>query len=223
SDAAPNTKWAFAGPCNTFYLLSNTNANTVQATDSSFANLSTIANLTGATYAAITADGKRLLVEAGGGLLTIIATNNNSIVNTDLFLGGTVIDLALSIDSARAFALVTSSAGLQLSVVNLSSGTLDHSYKLPGLTGTGLSVAPSGLIYASTLNAVLEIDPNTFAVRYTIAVTGQPGRLYFTADGTTGVAVNQTPVDGTEGFVFNLTNRSLTANIPQTSVTSNVT
>ncbi len=223
SAAATNTTWAFAGPANTFYLVSNTNEDTVQATGSSFSSLSTIANLTGATYAAITADGTRLLVESGGGLLTIIATSNNSIVNTDLFLGGTVIDLALSIDSARAFALVSSSAGLQLSVVNLSTGALIHTYALPGTTGTGLSVSPSGLIYVSTQNAVLEVDPNTLGVRYTSVATGQPGRLYFTADGKTGVAVNQTPVDGTEGFVFNLATGALIANIPQTSVTSNVT
>ncbi len=35
--------------------------------------------------------------------------------------------------------------------------------------------------------------------------------------------MNQTPVDGTEGFVFSLASGILTATIPQTSVTSNVT
>ncbi len=223
NSAASNTSFAFAGPSGKIYLVSNTNTGTVQVTDSSFANLRTIINLSGAIYATITDDGKYLLVEAGGGLLTIIKTANDSVVNTNLFLSGTLIDLAVSIDSTQAFGLISSSAGLKVAVVNLSSGTLAASYAVPGLNGSGISVAPSGLVYVSTQNAVLELDPNTFEVRYNIPATGRPGRVYYTPDGKTGVAANETPVNGTEAFVINLVNRTLTTTIPQSSFPGNVT
>ncbi len=219
---AVNATYAFAGPAGKFYIVSNTSTNTVQVANGGFAALQTVANFIGASYAAITPDGTRLMVISSGGTLNIVNTTTDTVLASSVPLPGSVVDIAPSIDSTRAFALIGGANGNQLAVVNLVSGAIVTVVALPGGAAIGVSVGPNGLVYVSEQGAVLQLDPNNFAVDFTMAVNGRPGRLYFTPDGGQGIAGNLTPATGAAAFVFNLSSRTLSNSIPAGSLPSNV-
>jgi uncharacterized protein (TIGR03437 family) len=208
--------FAFAGPNGKFYIVSNTSNGTVQVTDSTFANLRGIANLAGVVTAAMSPDGKRLVEIASGGLLNVIDTTTDTLTVASAYYGGQIIDIGFSLDSTKVYVLVSTAQGYQVAVADVKTGQASVTVPVSG-TATGLSVGPNGIVYVSSQGAILELDPNSFATRYTITVIGRPGKLYFTPDGKTGVAVNQTPVTGTEAFIVDLASRTLTASIPSTS------
>lgn len=208
--------FAFAGPNGKFYIVSNTSTGTVQVTDSTFANLRGIANLAGAITAAMSPDGKRLVEVSSGGFLNVIDTSTDTLTIAAAYFGGQILDIAFSLDSTKVYVLVGTAQGNLVAVADLKTGLANLTVPVSG-TATGLSVGPNGVVYVSTQGAVLELDPNSFATRFTINVIGRPGKLYFTPDGKTGIAVNQTPVTGTEAFIVDLGSRTLTASIPSTS------
>ncbi len=222
-NTATNATYAFAGPAGKFYIVSNTSTNTVQvASNGNFGALQTVANFVGASSAAVSPDGTRLLVVSSGGVLNIVNTTTDTVLASNIYLGGPVIDIAVSLDSTRAFALVAAAASNELTVVNLSSGTLVSGVALPGGAPTGVSVGPNGLVYVSEQGAVLQLDPNSYAVQFTMSVNGRPGRAYFTPDGAQAIAGNLTPATGPAAFVFNLSSRTVSNSIPSTSFPSNV-
>ncbi|HYL35125.1 MAG TPA: Ig-like domain-containing protein [Bryobacteraceae bacterium] len=214
-----------------FYVVSNTGTNTVTVVSSLLSNvLSSFSFFNGASVAALTPNGNQFLVGSGNTLQVINTQNDNLPAPGGIVLGNvssSAVDLAVSLDSSRAFVLLNTGAGLSLVTVNLQSLTVINTTAIPGLA-SAVSVGPNGLVYVGTTNLLLEFDPATLAVRNQIALNGIPGKLYFTPDGKFGLAINQTPVTGTIVLVFDLNAKTLSTAVPSTSpvltpiVTSNV-
>jgi len=223
SGAGFATTFAFAGPSGKFYLVSNTSNGTIQVTNSTFANLQTAVNVVGVLAAAITPDGKRLFEVSSGGILNILDTSTDTLSANGAFYGGPIQDLAPSLDSTKGYAIISNLSGFSVAIFDSRAGASINTIPLGQVTATAISVAPTGLIYVSTQGAVLELDPNNYSVRRTIAVTGRPGKLSFTPDGKTGLAVNLTPVSGIAAFEFDMPTRTLRNTIPQASLPSGIT
>jgi uncharacterized protein (TIGR03437 family) len=203
-----------------FYIVSNSGANSILATDSTFSTPRVIANLgVQPNSAVITPDGKRLLV--GAGTLQIIDTSNDSIlVPGGLNVMGVVIDVAVNLESTRAFALVNTGSGSQLTAVDLATNAVIGSIPVPGLA-TGVSTGPNDLIYVSTQNLILEVDPRNVTVHQQIQLNGRPGKLSFTPDGKLGVAINQLSVTGNVLVTIDLNTRVLGVSVPTASLPGN--
>jgi len=204
-----------------FYIISNSGSNTILATDSTFSGIRPIASLgVQPTTALITPDGRRLLV--GAGTLQIFDTTSDlTLVGGGLNVMGTVIDVAVNLESTRAFVLVNTGSGSQVTAVDLSNNSVIGTIPVPGF-GTGISTGPNDLVYVSTQNVILEVDPRSAAVRQQIQLNGRPGKLYFTPDGKLGVAVNQIPVTGNVLVTLDLNTRMLGVNVPTASLPANV-
>jgi uncharacterized protein (TIGR03437 family) len=205
-----------------FYIISSSGGNSILATDSTFATPRVIANLgTQPNTAVLTPNGRRLLV--GAGTLQIIDTSNDSIlVAGGLNVMGVVVDIAVNLESTRAFVLVNTGSGSQITAVDLVSNAVIGTLTVPGF-GTGVSTGPNDLLYVSTQNLILEVDPRTTTAHQQIQLNGRPGKLSFTPDGKLGVAVNQLPVTGNALITVDLNTRVLgpavrTASIPANAV-----
>jgi uncharacterized protein (TIGR03437 family) len=203
-----------------FYIISSSGSGSVLATDSTFSSARAIASFgVQPNTAVITPDGRRLLV--GAGTLQIFDTSNDSaLVGGGLNVMGTVVDLAVNLESTRAFALVNTGSGSQVTVVDLSNNSVIGTIPVPGF-GTGVSTGPNDLVYVSTQNVILEVDPRAAAVRQQIQLNGRPGKMYFTPDGKLGVAVNQIPVTGNVLVTIDLNTRLLGASVPTASLPAN--
>src|SRR5579884_880926 len=207
------------GPNGTFYIVANTTSNCVTAVNSSFSTVTPVASCgVGATQAIETPDGKRLVVVMGQ-FVQVIDTTTNNVLAFNTNIGGQIADIAASIDSSRVFVLANTSTGWQVVTVDMRSGSVTTSVNVP-VNATAISVAPTGLVYVSAPNAIIELDPSTLATLHTIAVTGQPGKLYFTPDGTTGVAPNLTPSTGPVLFVVNMGSRTASGSLAGSSLPS---
>ncbi|MDX1983522.1 MAG: hypothetical protein SFV51_24835, partial [Bryobacteraceae bacterium] len=190
-------------------------ADTVVVTD---ANLQVIArrNLpTGAASAAMTPDGRYLLVAGGvAGALQIIRTADDNVA-TQVDPGGGVIDVAVSLDGRRAY---TVAQGGRLTAVDLNSF---QQLSTQNLTGgiAGVSVGPNGLIYVSAINVLYEMDYNTstnlfrFVGDSGISLNGTPGKPYIIPEGQGGlraVMVNNTQFPGSAAVIgVDLASRTL--------------
>jgi len=224
SGAGFSTTFAFAGPSGKYYLVSNTSNGTIQVTDSTFANLHTAANVVGVLAAAITPDGKRIFEVSSGGILNILDTSTDTLTVNGSFYGGPIGDLAPSLDSTKGYATISNLSGSSVAIFDARTGAGINTIPLgPTANASAISVAPTGLVYVSTQGALLELDPNNYSVRRTIAVTGRPGKVFFTPDGKTGLAVNLTPVNGTAIFEFDMPTRTVRNTVPQSSLPSGIT
>ncbi len=193
-----------------YYIISNSSSNTVITTNSILGNVQPLIGFGAGAAAAIrTPDGQKILVAAGN-LQAINVANDSLLAPSGISVGGTAVDVAASIDSTRAFVLVNTGGGYQLNAVDLR---LFQSVKTLAIAGTpsGVTVGPNGLVYVGTSNALLEIDPTSLTVLNSIAVTGLPGKVSFTPDGTLGVAVNQNPVTSFALFIFDMKAKALTS------------
>jgi uncharacterized protein (TIGR03437 family) len=216
--------FAFAGPGGKFYLVSNTSSGTIQVMDSTFASLRTVANVVGVITAAMTPDAKHLFEVSSGGVLNILDTSTDTLSATGVYYGGAIIDLTPSIDSTKGYAIVSLPFGFSVVVFDARTGATINTVTLGAASNaTGVSVAQNGLVYVSTNAAVLELDPNTYSVRRTTTVVGRPGKLSFTTDGKTGLAVNLNPVTGTAAYEFDMATRTLRNSIPQTALPTGIT
>src|SRR6267154_2040606 len=114
-----------------FYIVSNSGGNSILATDSTFSTPRVVQSSgVQPTSALITPDGRRLLV--GAGTLFIIDTaSDGSLVAGGLNVMGAVIDIAVNVESTKAFALVNTGASTQLTVVDLSTNSVIGSIPIP--------------------------------------------------------------------------------------------
>lgn len=193
-----------------YYIISNSSSNTVITTNSILGNVQPLIGFGAGAAAAIrTPDGQKILVAAGN-LQAINVANDSLLAPSGIAVGGTAVDVASSIDSSRAFVLVNTGGGYELNAVDLR---LFQSVKTLAIAGTpsGVTVGPNGLVYVGTSNALLEIDPTSLTVLNSLAVTGLPGKVSFTPDGTLGLAVNQNPVTSFALFVFDMKAKALTS------------
>jgi uncharacterized protein (TIGR03437 family) len=170
-------------------------------------------NLAQAEAAAISPDGRRLLIVANG--LHIFDTTNDTLLQT-LDVGNSPNDVAVALDGSRAFVLSTVSQ--RLTAVDLSTNTIIGSpIAIPGQS-TGVAVGYDGQVYVSTQNLVMVIDGRSMTVRKEIQLNARPGKLVFTQDGRFALAVNQTPVTGSSLLLFDLPGQRLQGSIPNFNV-----
>ncbi|HLG99973.1 MAG TPA: Ig-like domain-containing protein [Bryobacteraceae bacterium] len=211
-----------------YYFISSTNTGTVISAKSQLGNIQSLYSLGAPAAAAVrTPDGQRLLIAAGN-LWVINVANDSLATPSGITLGGTVIDVASSIDSRRAFALVNIGSGYTLNAVDLATLQSVKTLSLPvNGTPSGVAVGPNGLVYVGTLNGLLEIDPTSLTVRNAISVpsNGVVGKPSFTPDGRLAVAANQNAANGYALFIFDITpaGKTLSASIPTTSIPNAVT
>ena len=202
-----------------FYIVAANGTNTVMAVDSTFTNVRLIASLgSPATASALSPDGRRLIVATA--TLQIFDTATDAQLAAGINVGGTTIDLAANLESTRAFALANTGSGTQLTAIDLASSTSVGSIPIPGFA-TGISTGPNDLLYVTTLNAVLEIDPRSMSIRQQISVVGRPGKMVFTPDGKLGIMPNQTPITGMALISLDLNSRVVGAGVATASLPAN--
>ena len=192
-----------------FYTISNTANGAVVVTDANFVVLSRSGAWSDpATAAAISPDGRRLLVTAGP--LRIIDTTSDQVISTPL-TGSLALDVA--VDNSSSYALVLSATPKRLYKVNLNSNTVVATLDVQG-EPTGVSASPNGLFYVSSRNEILVVDGETMTVVANIILNGQPMKIYFSPDGSYGVATNDLLPTGVSVWVFDLTANSIARSLP---------
>ncbi|MGC8792392.1 MAG: Ig-like domain-containing protein, partial [Bryobacteraceae bacterium] len=137
---------------------------------------------------------------------------------TPVNAGTSPIDVAVSMDSTRAFVL--SASDQKLVAVDLATYSRVGEVSIPGQS-TGVAVGPNSMVYVTTLNRIYEIDPRTMTLTLPdgIALNGRPSKLVFTPDGRYGVATNLTPVAGNSSvLLFDLLNKTVASSIPNFGV-----
>ncbi|MCP5120421.1 MAG: hypothetical protein GY953_57235, partial [bacterium] len=155
---------------------------------------------------AVSPDGRRFLLLSGGLRIFDAATVTEILPNPALDAGNNPVDVAVSIDSRYAFVLSTSSQ--RLTRVDLLTNTVSGTLRIPGQS-TAVSAGPDCFIYVSATNQVIVIDPETMAIVGAIGVNGLPAKVYFTPDGSRGVAVNRTVVTGATSWILDLATRTV--------------
>jgi len=202
------------GNATKYYVISKSPTNTVVVVDGT--NFSTL--VTGrfnfnanAEAAAVTPDGKRLIVLAGGVHIIDIASDTD-LTPAGIGLTTTPNDLAISLDSTRAFLLSRGSA--VVTSVDLTTNTLTGlTFPVPGVNTT-VSLAPNGLLYVTAQNRIYEVDPKTLVTRVETPLNATPGKPVYTADGKYALFSNQTPVTGSSLILFDFALHSVTSSLP---------
>lgn len=166
----------------------------------------------GPSSSLMTPDGQRLAVLAGS--LHVYDTNNDSAVSPayGIDVGPSPNMIVSDLRSSRI--LVMSSAQKSITAVDLATKAIVGAPLVLGTEPSTMVVGPNGLLYVSAQNRVYEVDTRSMTLRGEITVSGLPGKLQFTPDGTKALAVNTTPTTGTILFVFDLTTRTLAASYP---------
>lgn len=168
-----------------------------------------------AEAAAISPDGKRLVIVAGS-VFIFDPTSDTQIASLSDF-GSTPTDVAIALDGSRAFVL--SPAANRLTAIDLNTNTIAGTpIAIPG-QASGVVVGPDGLVYVSTVNLVKVIDGRTMTLLNDIQLNASPGKLTFTSDGQMALAVNRTPVTGASVLQFDIPGKKLQGSIPNFQVT----
>src|SRR6185295_3843816 len=202
------------GPGTKYYVISKSPTNTVVVVDAS--NFSTLVTDrfnfgANAEAAAVTPDGKRLIVAASRIHIIDLATD------TDLLPAGLPLtlnfyDIAVSQDSTRAFLL--DRADSILTSVDLTTNQLTGlSFTIPGVNSS-VSIAPNGLLYVTAQNRLYELNPKTLALRFEIALNAIPTKPVYTADGKYAIFVNQSPLTGSSLVVVDLVKHVVAKTLP---------
>jgi uncharacterized protein (TIGR03437 family) len=168
-----------------------------------------------AEAAVLSPDGRKLLVAAGS--LHIIDTGSDTAVAALSTVGNTPTDVAVALDSSRAFVL--SPASNRLTAVDLNTNTVAGTPIQVAGQSTGVAVGPNGLVYVSTTNLIQIVDGRTMTLIKEIQLNASPGKLVFTPDGLHAIAVNRTPVTGSSILIFDLIGNKLLDFIGNENVT----
>jgi uncharacterized protein (TIGR03437 family) len=214
--AAPGSFTVLAAPSGTkYYVVGKSGTDTVVVLEGTFPTLAITKRLSlglpGAA-AAITPDGKRLVVATSSNTSIIDTATDTQVTTVDT--GFNPVGVAVNLDGTRAYVL--SSNSQKLTAIDLTTNTIAGTSIIPG-TSTGVAFAPNGLVYASAQNAIYEIDPRSLAQRAAISLNALPGTLSFTPDGRFGLAVNRTPTSGSSILVIDLQKR-ITASVPNFNI-----
>ncbi len=193
-----------------FYVIAHSSAQTITSVDSKFQGTRTISLPQAATAAVLTPDGTELAIAAGALHIFNTSTDAEVVPNGISYAGLNIIDVAVSLDGSALYSLGTGSGGSQLNLIDTSLNKVTATLGING-TATGVAVGPNGLIYVSTVNQVLEINPLTFVATPSgrITVNGKPGRVVITPDASYALAINQTPATGSEVILISLANHAV--------------
>ncbi|MEK7404921.1 MAG: Ig-like domain-containing protein [Acidobacteriota bacterium] len=213
---SPASLVALSNPAGTrYFVVASSGSSTVTVLDGSYNVLQRFDLLNNGTAGAVSPDGRRLLVTAGNLFIFDITGGGVTLPNpVPVNAGSSPIDVAVSMDSSRAFVL--SPADQRLVAVDLATNSVLSPTLSIGGQSTGVAVGPNGLVYVTTVNRLYEIDGRTMTLTRTdgIPVIGRPGKLAFTPDGRYALAVNQTPVAGNSCLMmFDLVNKTLAGTI----------
>ena len=197
------------GPSGKYYVIGRVATEGVAVLEGTFPNLQVTKRLSltvAPTAAAITPDGRRLIVVGAGGV-QVIDTATDSVLagSSGLSVGTNPSGVAASSDSKRAF--VSSPDQQRLFVINVENASAAGQVSTPG-SPTSVSVGPSSLVYVTVQNAIYEIDPQSLVLRGTINLNGFPGALAFTPDGRFGVSPNTSTLINKAGFLVDLSKRT---------------
>lgn len=207
------------GNASKYYVISKSATNTVVVVDGT--NFSTLVSgkfnfNANADAAAVTPDGKRLIVLAGG-VHIIDTASDTDLTPNGIGLTSIPNDIAISLDSSRAFLL--SRGGAVLTSVDLNTNTLTAtSFPIPGINST-VSVAPNGLLYVTAQNRLYELDPKTLALRFEIPLNATPGKPAYTPDGKYALLPNRTPITGSSLILIDLALHTIASSLPGTLTT----
>ena len=187
------------------YIVGRSSSNTVTVVNSANQVVTSLNLPSGSTDAVMTADGRRLLVVSNQSpQLTVIDSSSDAVTLT-LPLPAPGQSIVTNFDSSRAFVL--SQQGAVVTAFDLTNfqqvGTLNLASEATQLSA--LSFGPNGLLYATTVNRLFEIDPRTLLLTKPLGLpfTGNPGgRALVTADGTRAVMTNPTPAFGGSSLVL---------------------
>jgi Tol biopolymer transport system component len=198
-----------------YYVISKSASNTVIVLDSNFNATGTHFSLgANADAAALSPDGKRLVVLAGGVHL-IDTTSDTDLTPNGLANGnpGNPTDLVISQDSTRAFVL--SKTLQQVTAIDLVGNVATNlSFPFAG-SSAYISIAPNGLLYVSAINRIFQVNPTTMQQSGEIDVTAYPNKLFFTPDGHYALLANDQPVSGSTSLILvDLTTKQVTATLP---------
>ena len=205
-----------------YYIVARATTDTIIVANSGFTPMLRIPLAQVAEAAALTPDGNRLLVVAGSYLHIFSTTFDTELATVDV--GGLATDLAVALDSSRAFVI---SPNLQrLTAVDLTTNSVVGANSL-STAPSAVAVGPNGLVYVSADNRILEIDGRTMTVTSSpsgeIPVAGRPGKLAFTPDGNFALAPNLL-ASSTATLAMRVDLRTHTVtNLPQTTFFSGVT
>jgi YVTN family beta-propeller protein len=161
------------------------------------------------TRLGITPDGSRLLVtNFHDGSVTLIATATSSILKT-VAVGQGPSDVAISPDGSLAY--IPNKFDWTITVIDIAAGAVLTTFNVPGGGGPlAAAFAPDGdHVYIVMENApVYVIDPTTYAISATIAVTGTGwnGDIVISEAGTTGYL---SAMSGDQIFVLDLVSASV--------------
>ncbi len=184
-----------------FYILANTGLTGVFSTDAQFQNSRSVGNLSLPPSAgAVSPDQKRLVVGAGSiYVFDIGGATENLLSVSGVPVTGSIIDIAISLDSTRAFVLTRAATASYVYSINLSSGATSTAspLQLPGGAAT-IVIGPTGWVYVTATNRLYEINGSTLQVRSggEIGLVGTPTRPVFTPDGHYALMANTTPQIG---------------------------
>lgn len=189
-----------------FYLIGLQSPTSVQASDSTLTNFTTLNGLGAApTAAAVTPDGNYLLVAADA--LYIFDTSNNALLTpgglqvagaaafnpSDVQTGPCVTCwIVVSQDSQNAFVLTNSPFSSTVTQYSLATRTKVGSINLNS-EASSITLSPLGMLYITIEFRIYVIDPATFIdnAANDIGIGFEPGPLRFTPDGSTAYVVNR--------------------------------
>ncbi len=168
------------------------------------------------TAAALTPDGRKILVAAGtssAGTLYIFDISGGTMTQlAAVTIGSNPSGVAASLDSRAAFALTASG----LSRVDLSSNTVTKTITLAGVAAplSKVVAGPNGFLYVNANGALYEVNPSSMAVK-TISMAAFPSKPNFTPDGTTALLGNPGAADTIEPALLtvDLATRTVTARL----------
>jgi uncharacterized protein (TIGR03437 family) len=210
-----------------FYVLGTTSGGLESTVD--FAHFTAINGVSGIPcVAAITPDGKYLLVGTTGtaagatcgsgsnsNTLYVLDTNNNdaplSISSLPQISGG-IVGFAVSQDSTTAWMLTGSPSAASLTEFSLSASPAEKAFSnMPCCDLSGITLAPSGLLYVTGGGGIYEVTPSAANIlgcsgsianqspplcvtpNGVLSVRATPGPLHFTPSGKVAYAINTNP------------------------------
>jgi len=191
---------------NRVYLISSAGIQWVDASLQTFAVLNGVNGPV--KKAELTPDGKYLIVQ--GASLYVINTQTNTITNTNPGLTGTMVDFTVTPDSKQLWVLQSFGFTTAIAPVNLATFAVGTRTDLP-YPGNRVTFSPLGQMYVSAGGRIVEYNPKTLAVIAALDVVGNPGRLYFTPDGSRAYYLNQNPENSARSIqTFRTAQRDIT-------------